>query len=33
MKIAYLSIDDCVDCNNGIGFEPNEYYVKKPLDE
>lgn len=24
MKIAFITHDDCVDCNNGIGFEPKE---------
>ena len=24
IKIAYLSKDPCINCNNGIGFEPEE---------
>lgn len=24
MKIAFITHDDCIDCNNGIGFEPEE---------
>lgn len=24
MKIAFITRDDCVNCNNGIGFEPEE---------
>lgn len=24
MKLCFISRDPCVDCNNGIGFEPKE---------
>ncbi len=23
-KVAFISKDPCIDCNNGIGFEPKE---------
>ncbi len=26
IKIAYLSKDPCINCNNGIGFEPEEQH-------
>lgn len=29
MKIAFLSEDDCTDCNNGIGFEQTEQNQNK----
>lgn len=24
MKLAYIDYDSCTDCNNGIGFEPED---------
>ncbi|MBQ8567707.1 MAG: glutamyl-tRNA amidotransferase [Oscillospiraceae bacterium] len=30
MKLAYISYETCIDCNNGIGFEPeNIEYTEK----
>lgn len=31
MKLAFITGDPCIDCNNGIGFEP-EKKEKSPSD-
>ena len=33
MKICFLDMDSCENCNNGIGFEPIEQNIDKPAQQ